>query len=127
MNTWHFGCGMDQTSRFSGRHETVLWFTKGRKPFFDLDSVRAPQKSAASGVTRARARGGISSNPKGKNPGDVWEIPNVKAAHVEKVGHPCQFPVGLADPIHRRNVSSGRPRLRSVRRIRFNGHQDNLQ
>jgi adenine-specific DNA-methyltransferase len=27
----------------------------------------------------------------------VWDIPNVKAAHVEKLGHPCQFPTGLAD------------------------------
>jgi len=27
------------------------------------------------------------------NPGDVWEIPNVKALQIEKTGHPCQFPV----------------------------------
>lgn len=32
----------------------------------------------------------------GKNPGDVWDIPNVKARHVEKTEHPCQFPVALA-------------------------------
>jgi adenine-specific DNA-methyltransferase len=27
----------------------------------------------------------------------VWEIPNVRAGHREKVGHPCQFPVALAE------------------------------
>ncbi len=31
----------------------------------------------------------------GKNPSDVWDIPNVKANHIEKVEHPCQFPVAL--------------------------------
>src|SRR5262249_17226237 len=35
-------------------------------------------------------------NPLGKNPSDVWDIPNVKACHVEKTDHPCQFPVALA-------------------------------
>jgi adenine-specific DNA-methyltransferase len=33
----------------------------------------------------------------GKNPSDVWEIPNVKANHVEKTIHPCQFPVELVE------------------------------
>ncbi|MBC7237998.1 MAG: site-specific DNA-methyltransferase, partial [Chloroflexi bacterium] len=32
-----------------------------------------------------------------KNPSDVWEIPNVKANHVEKTIHPCQFPVELIE------------------------------
>ncbi|MGH8123473.1 MAG: DNA-methyltransferase, partial [Rudaea sp.] len=38
-----------------------------------------------------------SSNPLGKNPGDVWIIPNVKNNHVEKTNHPCQFPVELIE------------------------------
>ena len=33
----------------------------------------------------------------GKNPGDVWIIPNVKANHVEKTLHPCQFPIELIE------------------------------
>jgi adenine-specific DNA-methyltransferase len=27
----------------------------------------------------------------------VWTIPNVKSNHVEKTGHPCQFPVELIE------------------------------
>ena len=38
-------------------------------------------------------RGQLSCNPLGKNPGDVWIIPNVKANHPEKTIHECQFPV----------------------------------
>jgi len=98
---WTFGFGMHQSSRFSGRHETVLWFTKGSDYFFDLDAVRAPQKYPGKRRYKGPRKGEFSCNPKGKNPGDVWEIPNVKAAHVEKIGHPCQFPVALAERLVR--------------------------
>jgi adenine-specific DNA-methyltransferase len=37
----------------------------------------------------------------GKNPGDVWDIPNVKAHHIEKTEHQCQFPVALAQRLVR--------------------------
>ena len=94
---WTFGFGMNQTSRFSGQHETILWFTKGTDYFFDLDAVRIPQKYPGKRRYKGPRKGEFSCNPKGKNPGDVWEIPNVKASHVEKLGHPCQFPVGLAE------------------------------
>jgi adenine-specific DNA-methyltransferase len=39
--------------------------------------------------------GNFSGNPLGKNPSDVWIIPNVKGNHIEKTKHPCQFPVEL--------------------------------
>ncbi|MEW6242011.1 MAG: site-specific DNA-methyltransferase, partial [Chloroflexota bacterium] len=42
-------------------------------------------------------KGELSGNPLGKNPSDVWDIPNVKANHVEKTIHPCQFPVELIE------------------------------
>ena len=94
---WTFGFGMHQTRRFSGRHETALWFTKGSDYFFDLDAVRSPQKYPGKRRYKGPRKGEYSCNPRGKNPGDVWDIPNVKAAHVERLGHPCQFPIGLAD------------------------------
>jgi adenine-specific DNA-methyltransferase len=93
---WSFGHGLHSSRRFSGRHETVLWFTKGDNYPFDLDAVRVPQKYPGKRHYKGARRGEFSGNPKGKNPSDVWEIPNVKANHVEKLDHPCQFPVGLA-------------------------------
>jgi adenine-specific DNA-methyltransferase len=41
---WSFGHGLNSTTRFSGRHEVVLWFTKGQDYAFNLDSIRVPQK-----------------------------------------------------------------------------------
>lgn len=98
---WTFGHGEHCHSRFSGRHETVLWFTKGARYHFDLDAVRIPQKYPGKRYYRGPHRGKPSGNPRGKNPGDVWEIPNVKAGHVEKTDHPCQFPVALAQRLVR--------------------------
>jgi adenine-specific DNA-methyltransferase len=94
---WTFGHGLHGRRRFSGRHEIVLWFTKGDHYYFDLDAVRVPQKYPGKRHYKGKQKGEFSGNPKGKNPSDVWEIPNVKANHIEKIGHPCQFPVGLAE------------------------------
>lgn len=41
---WTFGHGLNSTARFSGRHEMILWFTKGTQTIFNLDEVRIPQK-----------------------------------------------------------------------------------
>lgn len=93
---WTYGHGLHGTARLSGRHETILWFTKGDDYYFDLDAVRVAQKYPGKRHYKGPKKGELSGNPKGKNPGDVWEIPNVKGNHIEKAGHPCQFPVGLA-------------------------------
>ena len=92
---WTFGHGLNSTRRFSGRHETILWFTKGETFDFNLDCVRVPQKYPGKRSYKGPNKGELSGNPLGKNPSDVWEIPNVKAKHVEKTAHPCQFPVAI--------------------------------
>ncbi|MES0142996.1 site-specific DNA-methyltransferase [Mesorhizobium sp. M0015] len=98
---WTFGHGTHSNRRFSGRHETVLWFSKGDNYHFDLDAVRVPQKYPGKRHYRGPKKGQWSGNPLGKNPSDVWDIPNVKANHVEKTAHPCQFPVALAQRLVR--------------------------
>jgi adenine-specific DNA-methyltransferase len=96
---WAFEHGMHCSRRFSGRHEAILWFTKAadRDYIFDLDPVRVPQKYPGKRHFKGAKAGQYSGNPAGKNPGDFWLIPNVKANHVEKTPHPCQFPVELAE------------------------------
>ena len=111
---WRFNFGLHATKRFSGRYETLLWFTKSDDYHFNLDPIRVPQlypgkkHSSSKGIGRA---GKPSGNPKGKNPSDYWEfsaadaflsdpvwnIPNVKSNHPEKTIHPCQFPHELAE------------------------------
>ena len=104
---WHFGHGLHASKRFSGRYETILWFTKEDKYKFNLDAVRIPSKYPGKRSWKGPDKGKPTSNPLGKNPSDIWEIvkqdwedelwdiPNVKANHPEKTEHPCQFPIEL--------------------------------
>ncbi len=106
---WHFGHGLHTQKRFSGRYETILWFTKSDEYVFNLDDVRVPAKYPGKRHYKGPNRGKPSGNPKGKNPSDVWEIlvqdwdecfweiPNVKSNHPEKTVHPCQYPVELVE------------------------------
>lgn len=106
---WHFGHGLHASKRFSGRYETILWFTKSDNYVFDLDAVRVPAKYPGKRHYKGPNVGKPSGNPLGKNPSDVWEvlmqdwesamwdIPNVKSNHPEKTAHPCQFPVELVE------------------------------
>ncbi|MEW5946508.1 MAG: site-specific DNA-methyltransferase [bacterium] len=104
---WHFDHGLHASKRFSGRYETICWFTKSDSYVFNLDSVRVPSKYPGKTHFKGDKRGLPSGNPLGKNPSDfwivieqdwdrlIWEIPNVKANHPEKTIHPCQFPIEL--------------------------------
>lgn len=94
---WHFEHGLHCSKRLSGRHETILWFTKSNNYTFNLDPIRVPSKYPNKRHFKGPKAGQLSCNPLGKNPGDVWVIPNVKANHCEKTEHPCQFPVELVE------------------------------
>jgi len=106
---WHFGHGLHASNRFSGRYETILWFTKTDDYIFNLDDVRVPSKYPGKRHFKGPKKGQLSGNPNGKNPSDIWEIvvkdwenelwniPNVKSNHPEKTGHPCQYPIELVE------------------------------
>lgn len=107
---WTFDHGLHASKRFSGRYETLLWFTKTDSYTFNLDPVRVPSKYP--GKTNYKPGpnyGKPSGNRLGKNPSDIWrilvedweralwDIPNVKSNHPEKTIHPCQFPIELVE------------------------------
>lgn len=94
---WHFGHGLHASKRFSGRYEMILWFTKTEDYIFNLDEIRVPSKYPDKKHFKGPKKGQLSCNPLGKNPSDVWNVPNVKANHVEKTIHPCQFPIELIE------------------------------
>lgn len=94
---WTFGHGLHSTKRLSGRYETILWFTKGDEYVFNLDPIRVPAKYPDKRHYKGANYGKPSGHPLGKNPSDIWNIPNVKSNHIEKTVHPCQFPVELIE------------------------------
>lgn len=103
---WHFRHGLHCKKRFSGRYETVLFFTLSDDYVFNLDAVRVPSRYPGKKYFKGPRKGQLSGNPLGKNPSDfmalewedgIWDIPNVKHNHPEKTKHPCSFPVELAE------------------------------
>lgn len=84
------------TDRLSGKHEYVFMFSKSRRYWFDLDVIREPHaevsvararphradpgRSAREGAPYAGITGAQTmrldqmNHPKGRNPGDVWDI-----------------------------------------------------
>lgn len=106
---WRFGHGLHAAKRFSGRYETILWFTLTDNYTFNLDPVRIPQKYPGKRAYKGPSKGKPTCHPLGKNPSDiwdiivhdwenqVWDIPNVKSNHPEKTVHPSQFPIELVE------------------------------
>lgn len=91
--------GVHAKNRFSCRHETVLWFTKGDKYKFFLDPIRVPQKYPNKTSWKSYNKGELTGHPLGKNPGDVWAFRNVKHNHEEETIHPSQFPEDLIERV----------------------------
>ena len=110
---WHFNFGLHANKRFSGRYETLLWFSKSDSYYFNLESVRIPQIYPGKRHSKSKGdkAGQPSGNPAGKNPTDfwtfdpdeamkgnpIWDLPNLKSRHPEKTIHPCQFPSELVE------------------------------
>jgi adenine-specific DNA-methyltransferase len=74
---WRFEHGLHASKRFSGRYETILWFTKSDDYVFNLDKVRVPSKYPGKTYYKGANRGKPSGNPLGKNPSDYWPSTNV--------------------------------------------------
>lgn len=96
--------------RLSPTHETIIFATKARDYFFDLDAIRIPHRSVQrighaspasfgrlyqghnDGLGKLRAAGRVG-NSRGKNPGDVWAM----ATAVDRLGHQATFPERLIE------------------------------
>lgn len=89
---WHYKAGVNCRHRFSPRKETWLYCVADLDSYtFNLDAVRVPAK-----YPNQTKNGELKVNPKGKNPGDVWDIPKVTSgtgrASPERTEHPAQYP-----------------------------------
>lgn len=106
---WHKPNPLPQSARdrLSPTYEVIVFATKDRRYFFDLDRIREPHRSAArvgkrasrtlyqegnSGLARLKAAGMVG-NARGKNPGDVWTV----ATAVDRLGHQATYPEQLIE------------------------------
>jgi len=89
---YYYTDGMPEKKNFEKRYEMILYYRKNpNKYIFNVDEVRVPL-----------VRYEKTSNPKGKNPNDVWQIHRVRWNSNErvslsngKIAHAAQKPVRL--------------------------------
>lgn len=89
---YYYTDGMPEKKNFERRYEIILYYRKHDLNFvFNIDTVRTPL-----------VRYDKTSNPKGKNPNDVWQIHRVRWNSKErasldngKIAHPAQKPIRL--------------------------------
>lgn len=98
---WNYPNGMGAQRFFANRHEEIVWLTKTRRYFFDLDSVREPFDEATKQIYLKDKRLRPESVEKGKNPSNVWRIGRLNGNSLERVGHPTQKPIALIERIVR--------------------------
>lgn len=92
---WHYKNGMSAHRFFANRYEEVVWLSKTKQYYFDLDSVRTPYNALAKEMALKDKRLNPYNIEKGKNPTNVWEIPRLNANSKERVGHPTQKPLEI--------------------------------
>ena len=69
---WHFDHALHASKRFSGRYETLLWFTKTDDYTFNLDPVRVPlQVSRQAALQRRKIRPAQREPPRQKPGGHL--------------------------------------------------------
>lgn len=86
---WAYDYGARSKSRWSAKHDTLLWYVKDPKRYvFDYEAIdRVPYM--APGLV------GPEKAARGKTPTDVWWHTIVSPTGKEKTGYPNQKPVGL--------------------------------
>ncbi|HNW36886.1 MAG TPA: site-specific DNA-methyltransferase [Candidatus Ozemobacteraceae bacterium] len=109
---WHYTGGGRSKSRFSQKHDTLLWYSTGRMPYFDVDAVRIPYKADSGfllrGVTSKAGRK-YGAHPLGTPIDDVWNIPIINPNSPERVGYPTQKPLALLERIISALSAEGEP------------------
>ena len=85
------------TRKFSSVHDTIGFFAKTEKYYFDIDPIRIPYDAK---TKKARSRSifvGKKWLEVGCNPKDVWSVSRLHRIHAEREEHPTQKPLEIVE------------------------------
>ncbi len=100
----------NQENNFPRKHQTLLFYRKGGKHFFNADAVRVRYKKSAKSTGKTTLTGRADDSKleeidrQGKVIEDWWidfvtDVPDIGKAHGEDVGYPTQKTVSLLERI----------------------------
>lgn len=113
---WHYAWGVRTDKRWNRKHDTILFYSKGREFTFNADAVReAPILAAESSKQRIQYAGSLTHDTKwnkafkeeGALPTDVWYVATINAQAEERIGYPTQKPEALLERIIRGTSNEG--------------------
>jgi DNA modification methylase len=87
---------------FNRKHDTILFYAKGRDYTFNADAVREPYNPNTVTTFKSSPKAGFGKVPdleRGKVPEDWWYFPVVARLHNERTGYPTQKPEALLERI----------------------------
>ena len=93
------------TRRFSSVHDTIGFFAKSKKYYFNIDAVRIPYDPETKKKRTRSVFVGKKWLEEGYNPKDVWSISRLHRIHREREDHPTQKPLELIE----RMIKAGSP------------------
>ena len=98
---WAYDYGGRSKSRWSAKHDNILWYAKTPKHFtFNFDEMDRIPYMAPGLVSKEKAA-------RGKTPTDVWWHTIVSTNGREKTGYPTQKPLGILNRIVKVHSSQG--------------------
>lgn len=114
---WCYSRATSPKQKTWGRmHDTILFYSKGKKWTFNVDAVRLPYSESSKGREGFKKmfhkegdlKGGkCELNPKGKFPEDWWQIPFIRPNATERLGYPTQKPLALLERIIKASSNKG--------------------
>ncbi len=98
---WAYDFGGRSRSRWSPKHDTILWYAKDPKRYtFNYDAIDRVPYMAPSLVGPEKAK-------RGKTPTDTWWHTIVSPTGREKTGYPTQKPLGVVERLVRVHSNPG--------------------
>ena len=85
------------TRSFTSVHDTIGFFAKSKKYFFDLDAVRIPYDAETKKARSRRIFEGAKWLELGYNPKDLWSVSRIHKQAPERENHPTQKPLEIID------------------------------
>lgn len=108
---WWYHMGAKSRKEFSRKHDTLLRYSRGSSPKFEINRVRIPYKDSSADNNfylvdddgrRYREKPSKKTGKRyryyldeGQLPEDVWDIPTLPAISDERIGYPTQKPIEL--------------------------------
>jgi DNA modification methylase len=94
---WHYQTGGASKGRFSRKHDTILFYSRGKKFYFDGKAIAIPRGAGAMKRAQCATGARIKATDTHKNPDDVLMVPALNPMAVERTGYPTQKPLELLE------------------------------